>query len=202
MVYGLFILQTDNLFLPVDLTRFESQKLKEGIEVSWQAENEEVLKHYELQRITGNQVQVLSTISKEEFHKNRGSYIFLDKHPLEGVNYYRLKTIDLDGTETLSGIISQRWSHEFNGAYRVYPTILSSQIQPEINIETQSQHVGLTAISLIDMNGKTIFKEKKILEEGLPNVINLPMILPAGTYFLGLQKDGSLDRDQYRVMVK
>lgn len=202
MVYGLFILQTDNLFLPVDLTRFESQKLKDGIEVSWSAENEEVLHQYELQRLNGNQVQVIGTFTKEEFHNKKGSYKFLDKYPSEGVNYYRLKTVDRDGTETLSGIISQRWSHEFHGAYRVYPTILSSQNQPEINIEAQSKHTGLTAISLIDLNGKAIFKETMMLEEGSPNVINLPMNLPAGTYFLGLQKDGSLERDQYRLMVK
>lgn len=202
MIYGLFILQTDDLFLPVDLTSFESQKLEAGIEVTWHAENETQLKQYELQRVNGNQVQVLSTFSKEEFHNKRGSYRFLDTQPSEGVNYYRLKTVDRDGTVTLSGIISQRWSHEFHGAYQVYPTILSSQDQMEINIKAPSQHAGLTSISLIDLNGKIIFKEKMMLEESSPNVINLPHNLPAGTYFLGLQKKGSLDRDQYRVMVK
>lgn len=202
MTYGLFVLEIDNLFLPVNLTRFESKKLEAGIQLTWHAENETQLKHYELQRVNGNQAQALGTLSKEEFYSEKGSYIFLDKHPVDGVNYYRLKTVDLDGTETLSGIISQRWSHEFNGAYRVYPTILSSQIQPEINIEVQSKNIGLAAISLIDMNGKTIFKETKMLEEGLPNVINLPMNLPAGTYFMGLQREGSLERDQYRLMVK
>jgi len=202
MVYGLFVLQLEDIFLPVDLTRFEARKVQDGIEISWRAENEEHLQYYELQRVNGNGVIPLSTVTAAEYHKKKGSYLYVDKDPEAGVNYYRLKSVANDGTETLSGIISQRWSHEIIGAYKVYPTILSSQTQQEITIEANQNHTGMTTISLIDMNGKSILKDRLMLEERTSASITVPGSLPAGWYFLSLQKEGSLEKDQYRVLVK
>ena len=54
----------------------------------------------------GREWKLVGTKNVEDFAGSRTNYEFIDDRPLQGKNYYRLRTIDLDGTQTVSEVIS------------------------------------------------------------------------------------------------
>ena len=94
----------DNGVLPVKLKEFTATIQGSKVLLSWMSELESELWGYKLERSSnGRSWQELSTISP----KGSGSlYAFTDLQPVSGLNYYRLRSTDLDGQFEYSSILS------------------------------------------------------------------------------------------------
>ncbi|MFK7775861.1 MAG: PKD domain-containing protein [Saprospiraceae bacterium] len=99
--------------LPVELVSFEAllNEPKEEVTLKWTTASELNNSHFELQRsLDGSRFDYLNVIvgqgNSNQFH----TYSFVDKNPVPGVNYYRLKQVDFDGTQTYSNIVSVKIS--------------------------------------------------------------------------------------------
>lgn len=106
--------------LPVTLAYFDVQKTEDAALLEWRTTEEINSAHFDVQRSTDTRSwRVLGSV-KATFESNTTrNYTFTDSIPEPGVNYYRLKMVDVDGSFTFSGIGSVNFP-EFSWA-EVYP---------------------------------------------------------------------------------
>ena len=91
------------LVQPVDLILFNGLMVDDKINLIWKTSNEKNFSHFEVQKgIDAKEFGGFAVVKGT----NANIYNSIDNNPIEGLNYYRLKMIDVDGTSKLSNIIS------------------------------------------------------------------------------------------------
>ncbi len=90
--------------LPVDLVHFNAQLQEEGkVKLNWTVSLELDHKWYEVERSTDMSHWEAIGRLEGKFNNNRtGYYYHIDSEPKSGVNFYRLKMVDINGLFTYS----------------------------------------------------------------------------------------------------
>jgi len=200
MLNGLFVVKlNEDIFLSANILEFESAKQDNGILVHWKAEEEEGLEAYELQRIHQNDVVTIGNLVAKGTNRAQ-SYQHLDINPRPGVNYYRLKMIHKDGSETFSGLISRRWTQDFN-PIALFPTILSAGGEVNLQID-DSMKLGLTQLSIFNMTGATV--QQLIVDFNATNTVKIKMAetLQPGHYLISLLGQNQTTPEIRRFIIK
>jgi len=90
-----------NAVLPIRLVSFSATLKEKEVQLHWVVSEETNLSHYEVE--AGN--------DGAHFHKigilnadNSGQYYYTDNNTFSGINYYRLASLDIDGTKSYSNI--------------------------------------------------------------------------------------------------
>jgi len=104
---------------------------------------------------------------------NELTYTFNDMAPLNNVGFYRLRIVDIDGSEEYSPIIAIRRSSMTQGV--IYPNPAADQIQLDADI------AGATSIIVVDAAGREI--SRRVLGQDHSGQFNISSI-PAGWYIL------------------
>ncbi|WP_256011090.1 T9SS type A sorting domain-containing protein [Desertivirga xinjiangensis] len=163
--------------LPVTLIDFAGKVDKRGVEISWKA-SELNLAHYNLQRSSnGKLFNTIATITPNTV----SSYIYRDLVPESGINYYRLISVDKDGTQSTSDPISVNFFA--NSTLSFYPNPIRDNV---LNIN------GLAAgdvIRIINLSGSLLL-HYKTNGSGVES-INVHD-LASGTYILIVENAGRL----------
>ena len=94
----------ENPALGIHLLNFTAAEATGGTQVTWLTENESNYTSFTVQRSTDNGQTYADLTSLMSY--GLGTYSFLDKTPANGVDQYRLKILDLNGTITYSKIVS------------------------------------------------------------------------------------------------
>lgn len=89
--------------LPVTLVDFKAlvHEFPGSITLQWQTASETNAKDFVIERRTGLS---FSPLKKVPAKNTASSYSFLDAYPQQGINYYRLKMVDKDGTFAYSEV--------------------------------------------------------------------------------------------------
>lgn len=98
----------ENAALPVELSAFTAQKIdnKRSL-LNWITANEDGNVGFQIERATdGRNFQEIGFVSGAGNSRNENSYTFIDENPLPGINYYRLRQLDLDGKTAFSDVKS------------------------------------------------------------------------------------------------
>ena len=134
--------------LPVNLISFTAAQQGNNVFTKWKVSEEINVSHYEIE--TGTDGRNFSTIGKVSAANNK-EYSFLHKGiSNNGALYYRLKTVDLDGKITYSGIVKILVTA--NNSLR----IAENPVMNTLNI------TGLKSngqIRIMDLNGRTIIEK-------------------------------------------
>lgn len=97
--------------LPVEYLRpLYGRAALQGIELRWSTATERHAFRYDIERSTDG--SVFEKIGEQSARGNSNGavdYAFLDKKPVAGANYYRLKQVDFDGTAALSNVAVVKW---------------------------------------------------------------------------------------------
>jgi len=136
-----------NPALGVHLLNFTATKAASGAQVTWKTENEENYTNFTLEKSTdgGKTFTVLNGLLSDA----SGTYGFLDKNTVKGVNSYRLQLVDLNGTTTYSNTVNLMYGNLPNniaGNISVYPNPVRGPIN--LSITQASGMANLTASSL------------------------------------------------------
>jgi hypothetical protein len=99
---------------PIDLLSFEALINKNSIELDWITSREENFSHFILEHsVNGSSFTALAEIEGAGYNtESLIEYSYTHRLPKLGVNYYRLKAVDLDGTYEYFGPISVRFNGE------------------------------------------------------------------------------------------
>jgi uncharacterized repeat protein (TIGR03803 family) len=131
--------------LPVRLLSFAAVQCSNNICLSWSVENEERFERYEVEKMIS-----ANTFSKIAETPSQGAtglrnYSTVDRQPINGDNFYRLKMIDIDGTFRYSNVVRVKMNS---------PIKISMQPNPASNVVVVSGVEGYQQIKLLDMFGK------------------------------------------------
>jgi hypothetical protein len=170
--------------LPIRLLDFAAIKNAEAADLKWITSQEINSSHFEVERSADG--RGFQTIGAEEASGNSNtnkSYAYTDVKPLQGMNYYRLKMVDLDGSFVYSQVRMLKFDQE--AKLDVYPNPVTNFV----NINFPATWVGKDAnIEIINNNGQRV---NKMLLWDLMQVFRIRVDnLPNGTYHLKISLQG------------
>jgi hypothetical protein len=140
--------------LPVTLLYFKVNEItKDNVQLEWSTASEENSEKFVVERSsTGKAFEPIAEILSAGNSKVILKYSYTDKSPLIGKNYYRLKSVDLDGKFEYSGGVVQA---DFESAkeFSIYPNpSTGASVNFTMNFEPEEGDV----ISIIDFSGAEI----------------------------------------------
>ncbi len=146
--------------LPVELVSFYGQTLPDRInELIWYTDSELGVSHFELERSDGDmEFSVIGQITALGNSTTRNSYRFMDEQVPEGGLYYRLRTVDDDGTFEYSRIIFLQRSSEAFAAWQLYPNPATDRVTVSLTAPRSRK----ATLRLIDALGRV--HQEQILE--------------------------------------
>jgi Secretion system C-terminal sorting domain len=108
-------------------------------------------------------------------------FTFLDLHPNNGANFYRLKLINTaQGIFEVSNTLLVKTSTDDLNGLKLYNTMLNAG-DPEVTL--QSKQDGDLGLEVVDMSGRRVFSKNTKLSKGV-NVIDLSNFNAGRGYFI------------------
>jgi trimeric autotransporter adhesin len=136
---------------PVTLSFFTVQKNDNKAKIEWVTEQEINSSKFIVERSTdGRTWSSIATVNATGNSTTRNTYSIIDYAPLKGINYYRLKQIDIDGKFEYSVVRSAIFNLAYNIIVSPNPAI--DFINVSIN-KTDNKNIQ---IQIADMSGKVI----------------------------------------------
>ncbi len=166
--------------LPIKLISFTSQSTENGVELNWKTSMEENFDYFLLERAsTDLNFQPIAKIQGQGGLDIIATYSHLDNAPINGKNYYRLKSVDFDLYYDYSDVIYAEWDYDFQKSeVTVYPNPISDH---SFTLELNREITAETSMSLLNSMGTEI-THKPILNN--KEIITLQNNLKSGVYFL------------------
>ena len=181
------------LILPIELLFFNGKQEKETIELSWATATELNNDYFGIEKsIDGIQWNMLGNIPGAGSSTQILRYTFKDNMPDEGVQYYRLKQTDFDGTFTYSTAIAINFEGPANGnSIAVYPNPNSSN---QLNFRGIGHDIPYT-LELKKVTGELLYHQTLNTHS-----IALPAI-EKGVYLITLQSEGNFELKTFKYIV-
>ncbi len=174
--------------LPVELISFGAVKSGRNALISWETASEINNDFFVVERsVDGIEFQSIGRIEGQGTTQQMQSYVLLDKQPWSGINYYRLRQVDFDGTITYSEIRSLDFRKD---EIKVYP----NPANEVVSISNPHETVELV---VRDLSGKTI--NTSTIEHG---VITLDVSsFSAGMYFFEFTDTQSQETELIKIRI-
>jgi hypothetical protein len=174
-----------NAPLPVTLVHFKVQPQDADVALSWETAQELNSRVFVVERSGNGQVfEEIGQLAAAGTTARAQRYTFLDRAPLTGTNYYRLRQLDLDGTAHLSGVVAVHWG----GAVVVQQLRLFPNPSPngEVTVELAQPTAETATVEVLDMRGALVHRQV-VPAATHPQQVPLKLRkLPAGIYLLRL----------------
>ncbi len=162
--------------LPLTLLDFDAEKSGQKVKASWTTANEINSSHFELERSeNGSQFQQLGTIPAVNTAGDH-HYQFTDPLPVVGINYYRLRIVDINGQYAYSPVVSVDMGSASTTISAIYPNPAKDIVH--IAVTESSNDLSIQVVSL---DGKIIMT-KRLATRGI-HELNVSA-LPAGIYII------------------
>ncbi len=174
--------------LPIELTQFDAKLQDQGVLVTWTTATELNNDYMALERsANGQDFLEITRVKGKGTTQETQRYHYFDQNPLAGINYYRLRQVDFDGTTDHSKVVAL--TLDKGELMSIFPNPAKDRINIQTSLTLLPQEVFL-----LDALGRKI----SLNLQGSPGwyEIKLPTELPAGNYWLRLQ-----DRAQIHRMV-
>jgi Secretion system C-terminal sorting domain/Carbohydrate binding domain len=166
--------------LPVDLLSFQASASKnKTIGLNWEVADEKRIKNYSIERSAeGQKFTPIGSVAANNNTAN-STYAFNDEKPLKGINYYRLKINEEDGTFKYSKVQSVRTSGL--GKLSIYPN-------PTANFIQIKDAESVESVNIYDVSGR-------LVRQFLNNTSSQLDIstLPKGMYQVAVTANGETD---------
>ncbi|TDH28697.1 T9SS type A sorting domain-containing protein [Segetibacter sp. 3557_3] len=182
--------------LPVTLTSFKAFQQADGIAVEWKVQNESSIKHYELEKSYEGRT-FKSTITKPATGNNMSKvdYAWFDRDAKQGNNFYRLRSIGVNGQIQLSHVVNVFITNKKAG-FLVYPNPITSGI---INLQFVNQPTGIYTVRLSNAIGQLISAKSINHTAGSSTEsLQLDYNVLTGNYFLEVNGPGKI-RQSFKI---
>ena len=114
--------------LPVQYSKpLSGRAAPTGIDLRWATANEHNTARFDIERSAdGASFEKIGAVAAKGNSSTLADYYFQDKHPISGINYYRLRQVDLDGRANYSQAVQVKWEASITG---VYPNPTTGAVQ-------------------------------------------------------------------------
>ncbi len=170
--------------LPLTITSVNVYQVNENIAVEWKVENESNMKQYEVEKSAdGNHFTKASTVAANNAAVNK--YAWLDAQVATGYNYYRIKSIDINGKIKYSDVVKV-FIGKGKQEITVYPNPI---LNNTINLQLVNQPAGSYKVKLLNNAGQQLLETSIQHAAGSSaELITIKRKLPQGTYQLEVIK--------------
>jgi hypothetical protein len=168
--------------LPVELLLFTAKKNGNRVDLDWQTASELNNDYFIVERATDQFAtteigMVEGNGTTSQFH----SYAFIDMTPNPGMNYYRLRQVDLNGAFHYSDWVSVEFQASEN-----YVSVFPNPSEGTFNVKLSGYRDQTVHVSITDITGRLI-EEKELLVSGHEQVVELDATnQPGGVYFISV----------------
>ncbi len=154
--------------LPVDFKGFEISKNNSGIQLQWTVGTEVNVNEYIVEKsLNGRDFSAIGSVTA----KGTDKYNFTDGKLQNGTSYYRIKSVDKDGSFKYTAIKSINHVSPGKLDYTIYP----NPVKGNLFIKDLS---GSNNISILDATGKVVYRSS--------NVTNASMSIDLSKFSSGL----------------
>lgn len=182
-----YLLLVDDV-LPVNLVDFTAKAVSAStVQLNWTATNEVTVQQYMLQRSAdGIHFEDFKEVQPTNNASLTLDYVQLDKQPLAGSSFYRIKMTDTKGRITYS-VVRKVTLHDGAGTGLVYPNPFVNSFSFDITLPT----AGDTELRILDFTGKLLYS-KVLTGKAGSNTFKVEGIghLPKGYYIAEFSQHG------------
>lgn len=181
-----FFPRSNAAILPIEMKYFRGTAMDKVNRLSWASSLEENTKHHEIERLLPNETswEEIGTTPAAGDSQQEVKYEWSDTYPFPKA-YYRIKTVDLDGSYQYSDIILlEREGIDFQ-LTRVFPNPARDQVTTEYYTDQPT----VLQWQLVNTRGQVVAENSTALSSGRNFVAIDLRSYPAGIYFL-MSKNG------------
>ncbi|MEZ4987415.1 MAG: T9SS type A sorting domain-containing protein [Saprospiraceae bacterium] len=170
--------------LPVELLYFNAKAQAKEVLLNWRTANEQNNRGFTVERSTdGRHFEAIGWVSGYGTSQEEQAYAFVDKHPVQGINYYRLQQEDYDGTSTSTEIVRVNMSDQ--NSFTLSPNPIADGQTVKI---TLSEAMSQTQVSVYNLLGHKVLQVD--LSDGQQQATFSTAELAKGVYLV-VAKNGS-----------
>jgi hypothetical protein len=137
--------------LPVTLVSLTASKVNDQVRVEWKVENQSDMKSYSVERsVDGINFKKVADIQANQM--DAATYRWEDQQPADGINYYRIVSVDVSGRETHSPVVSVAAGFTAP-SISVYP---NPAVNAHVNIQFAGQKPGIYYLALYNPLGQVV----------------------------------------------
>ncbi len=186
--------------IPVELTSFLAEQSTNGILLKWTTASEINNSGFVIERLSSDLWVNIGFVSGNGTTTSSNQYSFIDKSPLSGVSYYRLKQMDFDGSFTYSNEIEIT----FNGVVSDFllEQNFPNPFNPTTKISWQSAAGSHQTLKVFDVLGNEVaVLVDEFREAGNHRITFNASGLASGIYYYTL-KAGDLSQTKKMVLIQ
>ncbi len=142
--------------LPVKLLYLKGENDGDYVSINWATATELNTDHFELERSAdGKSFTAITTVAAAGNSETKQIYSYTDKNPYFGHNYYRLKSVDLDGYTEYYDLVIQV-SSTTEQTFSVYPNPFHSGT---LSVQIRQTSAAATTIKIKDLTGRICYSQ-------------------------------------------
>jgi hypothetical protein len=184
--------------LPVGFISFDAENLNnQFIELHWATEWEKNNNYFSIERSKdGISWEPIGEIRSKGNNNQTKEYNYLDYTPMNGINYYRLKQIDIDGAIQYSGLVKVYFGITSN-MVEMYPNPSTGYIYFKNPTSTSNQF----QVTIRDMYSRVIMDQQLFFEQHSEKMIDLQQ-LAEGMYLIELVNTQTMEKQTGKLIKK
>lgn len=173
--------------LPVSMLSFEASKNGSVNVLNWRTGQEANSSRFEVERSidAGRTYQKIGQVLAAGNSNSERNYRFTDIAPVKGINYYRLRVVDLDNSfkYSLTRNVRNLSASDFSMA--------PNPVQQKMSITLESNRTEKAIVSITDMSGKLVQSNIRAVVAGSNNLFIDTDKLASGSYFIKVEMSDS-----------
>ncbi len=175
------VLKINNV-VPVEFTSFTASAGNSSVNLNWTTATETNNSGFEVERKSSKtEWQPIGFVQGEGTSVSGTNYVFTDQHPEIGINYYRLRQIDFDGTFNYSSTVETEFVPGVYALQQNFPNPFNPTTTIRFSVPNED-HVNLTVYNLIGEKVITLVDE--VMDQGSHTVNFNGSGLASGLYIL------------------
>ncbi len=155
------VFKTAATVLPVTFTSVKAYQKEVNISVEWKVENESNMKQYEIEKsLDGNQFSKVAAVAA--INGSANNYSWLDKKASAGYNYYRIRSVDINGKISYTQVVKV-FMGKASGEISIFPNPIVNGV---VNLQLVNQPAGIYGVRLLNPLGQVMLTRQVTHTEG------------------------------------
>ncbi|HVZ58005.1 MAG TPA: kelch repeat-containing protein [Chitinophagaceae bacterium] len=151
-----------NLVLPVKYVSFNATRASGSVLLDWTTAQEINSSLFVVEHSTdGSHYTAIGSVAAAGNTSQRTTYHFVDPKPQAGMNYYRLKLVNIDGSAEYSDVRTVQFA---TGPMTL--RVLGNPFQSSIQLQVSASAGEKALIRLSDLNGRVLLSKPVTLQQG------------------------------------
>ncbi|HMD00990.1 MAG TPA: T9SS type A sorting domain-containing protein, partial [Ferruginibacter sp.] len=174
------------IILPTSITKFEGRRNNKQVDLNWTTSQENNVDRFEIERAWDgvNFQRIGSVNSRLHTTPLPSDYSFSDLNPVNGINFYRLKKIDIDGKTNYSDVVAVRFDDPAVSILSINP----NPVGKELRINCNANEAAAITCNIYNSDGRLVRSLTANFMQGNNTISTNVETLVAGTYFVVLSK--------------